>query len=375
MRVLMLHNRYRAEGGEERAVADIAALLSTRGHSVEVLERTSAGVARTRAAAGMLLGGMEPEVVGEAVRSIGADVVHAHNVHPLFGWRALAAAREAGARTVLHLHNFRLFCAIAVAYRDGGSCFRCRGSTTLPGLRLRCRGSAVESAVYAAGIHRQQPRLYEHADRFIALSDAQRSHLHAAGLPVERTDTLANFVFAERIADATHADGGDYALAVGRLVEEKGFDTAIDAARRAAMPLVLAGVGPDEARLRALAVGSETHFAGWLDADALAELRAGAAAVLVPSRAEESTCPYVALDALAAGVPVLASDHGGMREHLPPEARLPPADVGAWASVLRELWRDPAARRHRGEEAIGLARTRFGEDAYYAALLRIYAGG
>jgi hypothetical protein len=37
MRVLLLHNRYRAEGGEERAVADTAALLRARGHEVELL--------------------------------------------------------------------------------------------------------------------------------------------------------------------------------------------------------------------------------------------------------------------------------------------------------------------------------------------------
>ena len=42
----------------------------------------------------------------------GARVVHAHNVNPTFGWRALAAAREAGARVVLHLHNYRLVCAV-----------------------------------------------------------------------------------------------------------------------------------------------------------------------------------------------------------------------------------------------------------------------
>ncbi len=75
------------------------------------------------AAQGLVLGGVEPGEVADAVRRIRADVVHAHNLHPLFGWRALAAARAAGARTVLHLHNFRLFCAIAVAYRAARRAF------------------------------------------------------------------------------------------------------------------------------------------------------------------------------------------------------------------------------------------------------------
>ena len=66
-------------------------------------------------------GGIGSQEVADAVRRMRADVVHAHNVHPMFGWRALAAAREAGARTVLHLHNFRLSCAVGIAYRRGAA--------------------------------------------------------------------------------------------------------------------------------------------------------------------------------------------------------------------------------------------------------------
>src|ERR1700678_452941 len=123
MRVLLLHTRCRAEVGEERAVADAAALLRARGHEVRMLERTSAGLARGKAAYSLVRGGIDADEVATAVKAFGAEVVHAHNVHPLFGYRALAAAQAAGARTVLHLHNFRLFCAIYSGYRDGALCF------------------------------------------------------------------------------------------------------------------------------------------------------------------------------------------------------------------------------------------------------------
>src|SRR4029079_16795986 len=106
MNVLILHNRYRRPGGEERAVGEMAALLEARGHRVQVLERSSGGLegvdGRLRAGGGMLAGGLSPDAVGEAVRAFGADIVHAHNVNPLFGPRALAAAREAGAAVVMH---------------------------------------------------------------------------------------------------------------------------------------------------------------------------------------------------------------------------------------------------------------------------------
>src|SRR5687768_6177328 len=86
--VLLLHNRYRGPGGEERSVAEIATLLRDQGNGVEVLERSSDDLGgirgHVRAGAGMLAGGLSPDDVEEAVRRTGADLVHAHNIHPLW---------------------------------------------------------------------------------------------------------------------------------------------------------------------------------------------------------------------------------------------------------------------------------------------------
>jgi len=373
MRVLMLHNIYRARGGEERAVASLVALLSARGHTVELLERSSSQLSRWRAARGLLSGGVDPDEVDRAVCRMRADVVHAHNLHPLFGWRALAAARAAGAHTVLHLHNFRLFCAIAVAYRDGAPCFRCTGANTRPGVRMRCRGSLAEAAVYGAGLHHQQPRLLDNAERFIVLSEATGARMRQLGLPAERARVLANFIPAGCFAGASAADRGSYALAAGRLVEGKGFDTAIAAARAASVPLVVVGEGPDEPRLRSLAVGADVRFTGWLDQARLAEVRAGAGVLLVPSRWEEQ-CPYTVLESIAAGVPVLGSDRGGIPELLSRDSVLPADDHDAWARALSELWRAPGVRRSRGEQALERARESLSEERYYARLMDVYAG-
>jgi glycosyltransferase involved in cell wall biosynthesis len=370
MRVLLLHNRYRAEGGEERAVGELAALLRARGHEVELLERSSVGLPRARAAAGLLRGGLDPDQVTTAVRRMRADVVHVHNVHPQFGWRALAAAREAGARTVLHLHNFRLFCAISIGYRDGAPCFRCHGANTLPGVRLRCRGSLPEAAAYGAGLHHQQPHLFEHTDRFVAVSTATANRLIALGVPAERTVALMNFAAASRIAAHSTAHDGEYALVAGRLVEEKGFDTAIAATRAAGVPLVVAGEGPDEQRLRSLAPDG-VRFMGRLSEEQLADVRRQAAMVLVPSRWEEP-CPYAALDALAAGLPVLAANRGGLPELVGAADALPANDTNVWANAIAALWADPALRRRRGEDGLARARGQLGEQRYYEGLMRVY---
>lgn len=371
MRILMLHNRYRFEGGEERAVADITELLKAHGHAVHSLERSSARLTKRRAAQALVWGGADPEEVAQAVRRLRPDVVHAHNIHPSFGWRALAAARGAGARTVLHVHNFRLFCAIGVAYRDGGPCFRCRGADTRPGVRFRCRGSLREALAYAVGLHVQQPRIFEHAERFVTVSDASARRLFELGLPAERTRTVRNFLPADSFASASQAGRGEYALAGGRLAEEKGFDTAIAAARAAEVPLVIAGDGADLERLRHLADGADVRFAGRLDRAALAEVRRRAGVVLVPSRSEEA-CPYAALEALADGVPVLGSGYGGLPEVVGSEAVVAGRDPRAWADALEQLWRDPEQRQRRGSDALERARALFSQERYFNDLMSVY---
>ena len=373
MRVLIVHNRYRAEGGEERAVAEITSLLGRDGHQVRLLERSSAELGRGRAARAMLSGGLDPGEVHRAVRALRADVVHAHNLHPLFGSRALAAAQNAGARTVLHLHNFRLFCAIGIAYRDGAPCYRCRGRGMMPGVAHACRGSLPEAAVYALSLHRQQPSLFQHADALVALSDAHAARLRELGAPRSQMRVLPNFVPDAGWARESLAGDGGYALASGRFAPEKGFDTAVAAARAAGVPLVLAGSGPEEERLRVLAGDGDVRFTGWLPGEQLAALRARAAVVLVPSRWDE-VCPYSALDAIAAGVPTLVSDRGGLVELVGAEASLPAGDVAAWAGALGRLWADPGLRLAQGSRALAAARERFGEQRYLEALLAIYRG-
>ena len=99
--ILFLHNRYRTTGGEERVVDDLLWLVREQlGEDAELLERDSAQLGRGRAAVALLRGGLDPDDVAKAVRRTGARVVHAHNLNPAFGVRALRAAREAGARAV-----------------------------------------------------------------------------------------------------------------------------------------------------------------------------------------------------------------------------------------------------------------------------------
>src|SRR5688572_21039081 len=176
-RVLVLHNRYRLPGGEERAVQLHAEALARAGVEHELLERDSSAVSRSRAGRALVSGGEDADEVAQAVRAFSADVALCHNMLPLLGPRALSAARDAGASVFLHLHNYRLFCNVYAGFRNGHPCFRCRGRNTLPGLALNCRGSLPESAAYAVGLSRHQPEVLRAVTRFVTPSEAARRRL------------------------------------------------------------------------------------------------------------------------------------------------------------------------------------------------------
>ncbi|TMK24975.1 MAG: glycosyltransferase family 1 protein, partial [Actinobacteria bacterium] len=178
-----------------------------------------------------------------ARRLSGARVVHAHNLQPTLGWRALAAARAAGARVVLHLHQYRIVCAIGVCFTRGADCTRCHGRDTLPGMRLNCRGNVPEALAYGASLALWQRRLVDQADVVLVPSVFARERLRALGapLPWERVAVLAPPL--RDLRDAQRALASEtserYALVVSRLAVEKGVDVAIDACRIARMPLVV----------------------------------------------------------------------------------------------------------------------------------------
>ena len=99
-------------------------------------------------------------------------------------------------------------------------------------------------------------------------------------------------------------------LLAGAFAPYKRPDLAIEACRRLGRRLVVAGSGPDQARLQALA-GPDVQFTGWVSDEQLAELFRGARALLFPGEEDFGIIP---VEAMACGCPVIALGKGGAVE-------------------------------------------------------------
>jgi len=226
-------------------------------------------------------------------------------------------------------------------------------------------------------------------DRFVAVSeqvadDARR----ALGIPPARLDVVVSGVDTDLWKpDATQrrwlrqklglqpetrgvAEDTPILVAAGRVERGKGFHLAIDslAALREFEPaphLVICGAGSAVGWLReraaAAGVSHRVHFAGFVEPPLLARTFQGADALLMPSMAHEAL-PLTLLQALATGLPAIASDVGGIPtavQHGENGLLLPLGDVEALASAVRALLADPERRQQMSAVARQRAVARF----------------
>jgi glycosyltransferase involved in cell wall biosynthesis len=218
------------------------------------------------------------------------------------------------------------------------------------------------------------------------------------GLPEERTHVLHNGVDLAQFAPDPEARGrmrarlgldGPTLLYVGRVCEQKGSDLLLEAftalhARRPEVRLVVAGpVGqfdqrgdPEGWRRRLARAGA--HYLGPVDEEELASVYNAADVFVMPTRRWEMF-GMAAVEAQACGVPVVASDCGGLRETVPGGCglRFQPGSAAALAESIEALLQDAELRKHLGEEARRRA-ARFGwaeiarrADAVYGSIAAV----
>jgi glycosyltransferase involved in cell wall biosynthesis len=198
------------------------------------------------------------------------------------------------------------------------------------------------------------------------------------GMPAAPVRVIHNGVTAAEFAPVEPAADASDVLFVGELRRLKGVDVLIEAlsllaAAGRSVSATIVGGGPEAAEFQALAQArglAGVNFPGVLPAR---EAFARGRLLVVPSRAE--SLPYIVLEAAAAGLPMLATEVGGIPEIFGPHSGrlLPAGDAAQLAAAIRTALADPAGAKAWAQALRERIRGEFSAEAMVAGVLAAYA--
>jgi glycosyltransferase involved in cell wall biosynthesis len=383
MRVLFIHNFYQQYGGEDAVVRSEMDMLERRGVRTQLYSRHNDeikqyGLARKASLALTIAGAPKTRRdLADAIEEFRPDVAYLHNVFPLISPAAYEVLEEHGVPVVQAMHNFRLFCANGLLYTRGAVCERCLGGNHWPAVVRGCiRHGRCASGAYAAALWwMRRSHTLDRISRFVCLTPFAMAKFAEAGLPPEKLVVRSNSIDAGSVVPEYR---GDYGLYLGRLSVEKGLYTLFAAARmRPDLPLVIAGSGPLEAELREAAAGMPNiRFAGFQSGEAKRELLRKARFTVICSEWYENF-PMAALEAFAAGKPIIGSDLGSIPhlvQHGETGLLFQPGNARDLAEKMSMLAASPALCERMGRAARKCVEDRYDSKAAFTKLMDIFEG-
>jgi colanic acid/amylovoran biosynthesis glycosyltransferase len=230
--------------------------------------------------------------------------------------------------------------------------------------------------------------LRRHGTTFIAVSDYIRDCLLAQGYPADRVVRLYVGVDIERFQPMAKRGAVRFVLSVARHTEQKGVATLIRGFARVAatwpdVDLIQVGTGPLTADLKRIAkehgVAHRVQFVGALSHDAVRALMVRATVVALtsqtPANGQQEALGLVLNEAGACGVPVVATQHGGMPEavvHGETGLLVPEGDELAVGEALATILGDDSLAARMGARGRTLVSDVFNVRTQTAALEDLY---
>lgn len=364
----ILHVMRAPVGGLFRHVTDLARGQAARGHRVGLIADRSTGGAQAEATLASLASKLAHGVtrvpmsrhvgasdflavrhVSQRARAVAADVIHGH------GAKGGAYARLATLPSPTDRRTIRAYTP------HGGSLHFHWGSPT--------------GLVYLNA----ERGLMSRTDLFLFESAYGRDMFKAKiGEPLNLVRVVHNGVADDEFQPIVVTQSASDLLFIGELRMLKGVDVLIAAIRQLAqegrkVTATIVGDGPDRAQferaVRKHGLGEQVQFVGAKPARQAFSL---GRLLVVPSRAE--SLPYIVLEAAAAGVPMIASQVGGIPEILGPDtgALFAPGDPAALAQAISQAMQDRGARHSASLRLKTRLRTLFSADAMTDGILAAY---
>lgn len=311
-RILILHNYYLQNGGEDSVVQNEYNTLKNNGFEVFLLKFNNKNY-----------NNKNPFKFFYAIDSIFSlisfirvflilvfkkiAILHVHNFYYSATPSVFWAAKLSGVKTIHTIHNYRLFCLNAMFYRDNKICFECNNVKSFkPGIKYKCfKDNYFASLILATTVRFNKfiPTFNKMVDKYIVVNLFTKNLLIQSGILSEKITFKANYL-PDSLEYKTEKK--DFYLFAGRLSNEKGIHHLIETFNKINRPLYIAGDGD----LRSYVLNnknSNIDFVGFKNKQSIIQLIAEAKALIFTSTWIESM-PMTIIESLSLGtIPIVAS--------------------------------------------------------------------
>jgi glycosyltransferase involved in cell wall biosynthesis len=247
------------------------------------------------------------------------DLWQVHNVLPGLSPSVYQTAFELKVPLVHYLHNYRMGCTNGFFLNHGQPCERCLHGNFWPAFQTACwRNSHLISGMMGLILRRVRSiGTFQKTGAWIALSHSQKAKHVQMGIPDKRIHVIPHFYEPEVAAPPASPNG--HVLFLGRLSPEKGVHILLQAWKllhSGNRKLIIAGTGPEESKLRALATSlalKNVEFTGFIKSEDQKRYWSQSAFFVAPSIWDE---PFgmVILEAWANGRAVIGFKKGSFPE-------------------------------------------------------------
>ena len=249
------------------------------------------------------------------IKDFNPDVVHLGNIHSQLSPIIAQIAKKHGIKVVWTMHDYKLLCPRYDCLKNDvepcEECFTDKKNV----LKHKCMKNSTLASYLAYYEAKKWPlkKLESFTDTFICPSLFIKNKLVQGGMESNKTTVLCNFIDVEK-CKRDNFKKEDYYCYIGRLSNEKGLKTLIEAAKHLPYTLKLIGGGPLENEIKeSIKNYPQIQMVGHKQWDEIKELVGNARFNVIPSECYENN-PFTVIEALCLGTPILGSKNGGIPE-------------------------------------------------------------
>lgn len=400
MKILQVNKFLYRRGGAETHMLDLSQLLLSHGEEVgffgtqseknlatpfnryfipylEMREQKN-WIEKAQTFGNILYSRIAAKNLNELLKYFRPDIAHLHNIYHHLSPSILPVLKKHGVPVVMTLHDYKLISPNYRLFDKGQICECVKGGRYYNCLKHKCVFNEFLpslSATIEMYLHKWLKIYEKNVDLFIAPSQFLKNKMVEFGQDAEKITVLPNFI---NLLSGSTPPLGDYLLYTGRLVEEKGLFTLLEAAKlMPEVPVRIMGTGPihnDLFNKITLEQINNVKLVGYKSGTEWQRELDNARGYILPSIWYENY-PVSVLEAAVRGKITFASRVGGLPEMIDDGVDGVLFEMGnakELAQKIKEFWNNEEKLKQLGEKARQRVLQQNNPEKYYQKIMEIY---